>query len=109
MKNHGTGEVKNTNALCIYELIAVKETPQIIKITWQRLLIDESGQTCPRCGSTEKELEKALDVLKKSLAPLEIEVILEKKALDSATFAKDVLESNRIWISERPLKETDSN
>jgi hypothetical protein len=84
-----------------------REVPEMktLKITWQRLLIDESGQTCPRCGSTEKELERALDVLKKSLAPLGIEVTLEKKALGPAIFAKDVLESNRIWISERPLEE----
>jgi hypothetical protein len=78
---------------------------EVLRIKWQRLLIDETGQTCPRCGSTEKEFEKAGHTLKQSLAPLGIEVILEKKALDPVTFAKDVLESNRIWIGEKPLEE----
>ena len=76
-----------------------------LKIKWQRLLIDENGQTCPRCSSTERELEKASHTLKQSLAPLGIEVTLEKKVLDPATFAKDVSESNRIWIDGRPLEE----
>jgi hypothetical protein len=78
---------------------------KVLKIKWQRLLIEESGQTCPRCGSTEKELGKAVHTLKQSLAPLGIEVILEKKSLDPETFAKDVLESNRIWVDEKPLEE----
>jgi hypothetical protein len=78
---------------------------EVLRIMWQRLLIDESGQTCPRCGSTERELERAVRTLKQSLAPLGIEVILEKKALDPATFAKGVLESNRIWIAGKPLEE----
>ena len=78
---------------------------KFLKIKWQRLLVEETGQTCPRCGSTEKEVEKAVHTLKQSLAPLGIEVTLEKKALDPVTFAKDVLESNRIWISEKPLEE----
>lgn len=75
-----------------------------LRIKWQRLLIDEGGRTCPRCGSTEKELDEAVSILKKSLAPSGIEVILEKKTLSPATFAKDVLESNRIWINEKPLE-----
>lgn len=31
-------------------------------IEWQRLL-DENKQTCPRCGSTEQEVEKAVKEL----------------------------------------------
>ena len=46
-----------------------------------------------------------MHTLKQSLAPLGIEVTLEKKALDPVTFAKDVLESNRIWIGEKSLEE----
>jgi hypothetical protein len=63
---------------------------KVLEIKWQRLLIDESGQTCPKCGSTEKELDKAVSALKQSLAPLGIEVILEKIVIDAVTFAKDV-------------------
>ncbi len=77
----------------------------VLKIKWHRLIADEGGQTCPRCGSTEKELEKAAHTLNQSLAPLGIEVVLEKKALDPATFARDVLESNRIWIDDKPIEE----
>jgi hypothetical protein len=78
---------------------------EVLRIKWQRLLTDERGQTCPRCGSTERELEKAVHTLRRSLAPLGMEVVLEKKALDPAAFARDVLESNRIWISGKPLEE----
>jgi hypothetical protein len=46
-----------------------------LTITWQRLLMDEDGRTCVRCGSTEKELERAVETLKQSLAPLGIEVV----------------------------------
>ena len=77
---------------------------KVLQIRWQRLL-DEENQTCERCGSTEQELQKAFQSLKKSLAPLGIEVSLEKKALDPATCAKDVTQSNRIWIGERALEE----
>ena len=35
------------------------------------------GETCPRCGSTEQEIEKAVLTLKQSFAPLGIKVILE--------------------------------
>jgi len=77
---------------------------KVLKITWQRL-VDEKGQTCQRCGSTEKELQKAFQSLKKSLAPLGIRVALEKKTLDPATCAKDISQSNRIWLGEQTLEE----
>lgn len=77
---------------------------KVLKISWQRL-VDEKGQTCQRCGSTEKELQKALQSLKKSLAPLGIKVALEKKTLDPATVAKDISQSNRIRVGERTLEE----
>jgi len=77
---------------------------KVLKITWQRL-VDEKGQTCQRCGSTKKELQKAFQSLKKSLAPLGIKVALEKKTLDPATVAKDISQSNRIRVGERTLEE----
>ena len=39
-----------------------------LKIQWQRLVID--NQTCPRCGATEVEVNKALQSLKQSLNPI---------------------------------------
>ncbi len=80
-----------------------KET-KTLTIRWQRL-VNEKGQTCERCGSTEKELQEAVRSLKKSLGALGIEVVFEKKALDPETCAKDISQSNRIWIGERPLEQ----
>jgi len=77
---------------------------KVLKITWQRL-VDEKGQTCDRCGSTEKELKTAFQSLKVSLASLGIKLTLEKKPLDAVTCAQDISQSNRIWIGERPLEE----
>ena len=45
-------------------------------ISWQRLLLE--GETCPRCGTTEAEVEKSFASLTSALAPLGVEVILEK-------------------------------
>ena len=74
-----------------------------LTIKWQRLLSE--GETCPRCGSTEKEVEKAVSMLRKSLAPLGIEINLEKVELSVAEFKNNPLESNRIWIGKRPLED----
>ncbi len=73
-------------------------------IEWQRLL-DEQERTCPRCGSTEQEVEKAVLILKKDLAPLGIDVMLRKSAIDPATFRKDVLQSNKIVIQGKTLED----
>ena len=73
-------------------------------IRWQRL-INESGQTCERCTDTGSTVENAYKKLKKSLVELGIEVELKKEILDFSIFIKDPLQSNRIWIAERPLEE----
>lgn len=75
---------------------------KILKIKWQRLVSD--GQTCPRCGSTEQELEKAISTLKQSLTPLGIEIVLEKDEITLEEFEKDPLKSNEILINDRPLE-----
>ncbi len=75
----------------------------ILKIKWQRLIVE--GETCPRCGSTEKELDEAISNLRQSLAPLGIETVLEKEELPVSEFKKDPLQSNRIWINNRLLEE----
>ncbi len=76
---------------------------KILKIEWQRLIVEE--ETCPRCGSTEQELDKAVATLKQSLAPLDIDVTLEKKTLSNSEFKGAPLESNRIWINNQPLED----
>lgn len=73
-------------------------------IEWQRLL-DEQNSTCPRCGSTEHEVEKAVQHLKQVLTPEGIAVDLMKKAIDPETFKNDVLQSNKIMIAGKSLEE----
>ncbi len=80
-----------------------KSSQKTLKIKWQRLISNE--ETCPRCGSTEDELDKAMATLKQSLAPLGIEVMLEKKELSISEFNEAPLESNRIWINNQPLED----
>ena len=74
-----------------------------LKIQWQRLVID--NQTCPRCGATEVEVDKALHSLKQSLNPSGIEVVLEKGAIKQADFEKNPSKSNLILIGGRPLED----
>lgn len=73
-------------------------------VEWQRLL-DEQKETCPRCGSTEQEVEKAVKELNKMLGPSDIDVNLVKKAIDPETFKKDTLQSNRILIAGKTLED----
>jgi hypothetical protein len=70
-----------------------------LTITWQRLLSDE-GTTCPRCGGTEAELDKAA----KELQGMGFKVKLEKKGLNPAEFKAAPRESNRIMINNKPLE-----
>jgi len=93
-----------TSSVCAQE----KGTPginnmKILKIEWQRLLTD--GQTCPRCGATEIEVEKASHSLEQSLAPLGIKVVLEKHELTPVAFQRDPSQSNRILFNGIPLEE----
>ena len=69
-----------------------------VKIEWQRLIVDKG--TCPRCGSTEQELDKAI----KKLGRLGIKVELKKKEISPAQFKKAPTESNRILIAGKPLE-----
>jgi hypothetical protein len=76
----------------------------VLTIKWRRL-VDEEGQTCPRCGATETEVDKAFDHLRESLAIFGIEVRLEKDALDMTAFQQNPTESNSIWVAGKPLEE----
>ena len=76
---------------------------QVLKIKWRRLISDK--QTCPRCGATEKELEKAVSTLQQCLIPLRIKVALKKDVLSVKEFKKDPLRSNQIWLNDRLLED----
>lgn len=75
-----------------------------LKIKWQRL-VDERGQTCDRCAGTGVEIQVAADMLREALAPLGIAVVTETKKLSTADFMRAPLESNRVWIGNRPIEE----
>jgi hypothetical protein len=77
---------------------------QTLMIRWQRL-VDSADETCPRCALTERDVQRAYTHLKRSLAPAGIQVILVTQRIDEAAFRKAPLESNRIWIGDRPLEE----
>lgn len=69
-----------------------------LTIYWQRLVSESS--TCPRCSSTEDELEKAVLELKKQ----GIKVALEKSELTLEEFEEDPIESNRILLNGKSLE-----
>jgi len=100
MKNMDTSN--NCGCKCDCKKASLIEK-KILTISWQRLISD--GNTCPRCGSTEDELGKAVEQLKKLLAPQGIEVNFEKKELTSEEFINDPIKSNRIIINGRLLEE----
>ena len=70
---------------------------------WQRLLTE--GATCPRCGTTQQAVRRAVEALDEALRPLGIRATLEERALDQAAFEGSPGESNRIWIAGRPLED----
>jgi hypothetical protein len=67
--------------------------------------VNQSGSTCDRCGKTGESVEEAYQLLKQSLAPLGFEVELKKVVIDPDAFAKNPLDSNRIWIGEDTLED----
>ncbi len=76
---------------------------KVLQIRWQRL-VDAADRTCDRCGSTGAAVESAVELLERSLKELGIEVALQRETLDPATFARDPLASNRIWIGGLPIE-----
>ena len=80
------------------------EADVVLTVEWQRLVTEE-GETCDRCGGTQEELDKALEVLRASLSSLGIEVALEQSALTTEECAADIMQSNRIVIGGRALEE----
>ncbi len=77
---------------------------QVLQVRWQRL-VDEKGQTCGRCGSTEKAAEDAVRKLRRSLKPINVDVVLQKTSISQAEFSKNPLSSNQIWVADKPIEE----
>ena len=76
--------------------------PQTVTVRWQRM-VTETGDTCERCGSTQKEVWLATDMLRRCLGPLNIEVALEETSMTPEVCARDMSQSNRIFVDDRPL------
>ncbi|MBN8442381.1 MAG: DUF2703 domain-containing protein [Thauera sp.] len=74
-----------------------------LTILWQRL-VDASGRTCPRCSTTQQQVERAVERLTVALAPLGVEPRLEMREIAPQEFQSQPLESNRIWIAGEPLE-----
>jgi len=71
---------------------------KIIRIVWSRLI--ENKTTCPRCGSTEEEIEKAVNKLTK----LGYRINLIKHEITMKDFKKDPSRSNEIIINGKPME-----
>jgi len=84
--------------------VAAAGPAKALCVKWQRL-VDQSGQTCGRCGLTGTEMRKAIDLLAKALEPLNIDVFLNEVSLSPAECAEDISQSNRIWIAGVGLEE----
>jgi hypothetical protein len=87
---------------CAYQCNGCGDNSKILNITWDRLVAD--GETCPRCGSTEEELDKAVSQLKKILIPLGIEVVLKKSTITLEEFKANPIKSNRILFNDVALE-----
>jgi len=84
---------------CSCQCNCEKNSKKILTIIWQRLV--SKGDTCPRCGSTEIELKKAITKLKEK----GIKVIFKKIKLTLKEFKKDSIQSNRILLNGKLLED----
>lgn len=74
-----------------------------LPIVWKRLV--NNGETCVRCAGTQDEVELAVATLGGVLEPLSIRPQLTVQEIDDPTFQANPTESNRIWISGKPLED----
>lgn len=72
-------------------------------IRWQRL-VDDAGDTCGRCGGTERSIADAQRILTAALKPVGVGVRVIKTQLTAEQFDLDPSESNRIWVGDDPLE-----
>ncbi len=77
---------------------------RVITVRWQRL-VTETGTTCTRCGTTQAEVRRAVDTLRRCLGPLNLAVRLEEVALTPEAVGRDTAQSNRVFIEDRPLED----
>ena len=76
---------------------------ETITIEWHRL-VNSDGETCDRCASTEKATVAAFEKLKRCLAEVGLDVILENHEIDQSTFLTDPIESNKIIVDGKSIE-----
>ncbi|HAT4454851.1 TPA: DUF2703 domain-containing protein [Legionella pneumophila] len=74
-----------------------------MQILWKRLV--KGGETCTRCEATGRELKAAVTKLEAVLRPLGIEPVLETHEINEVAFKSNTSESNRVWITGKPIEE----
>lgn len=74
-----------------------------LRITWTRLVKD--GRTCERCGATQGNVARAVEMLEGALRPLGMRPVLDEQVIDEAAFRAAPSESNRILIAGRALED----
>jgi hypothetical protein len=74
-----------------------------LPFTWKRLVVH--GETCDRCSGTLQALHDAIATLRVSLAPLDIQPVLETQVIESDEFKTAPAESNRVWLLGRPIED----
>lgn len=80
------------------------DSDRTLVIRWQRLT-EAGGNTCGRCGSTERSVDEAGRLLAASLRPLGLRVSVQKTRLTPEQFKLDPSQSNRIWMGQQSLEE----
>ncbi|MBN2543146.1 DUF2703 domain-containing protein [bacterium] len=92
-------------SVCSFLNAAETETQQkTLSIKWQKYLA-ASDSSCCRFTNTEKELEKAVSTLEKTLAPLGISVELEADEINKEDFLKDPTQANVIWLADKRIED----
>ena len=75
-----------------------------LTIRWKRRVEGENGDSVRAHWTAEKEVDAAFAMLKSSLQPAGIDVVLQKVPLTEEQFAKDPLKSNRLWLNGASLE-----
>lgn len=87
------------------ELAGTDASPKArLTIRWKRLVLGKDKKTAPQHAATEQAVDRAFATLYKSLAPLGVEVSLQKAEVSEASFQKDPTCSNRLWINGASLE-----
>ncbi|MCX7909929.1 MAG: DUF2703 domain-containing protein [Ignavibacteria bacterium] len=99
---------QKTNCCCESNNFIKLESPRSKKpkkliIEWKRLVND--GKTCFRCGNTEVELDKGIEIVRNCAKNLNIEVEVVKSEISLEEFRKNPLISNQIMINGKLLEE----